>query len=138
MKKRLYVGVTFLAFFCISTFSLIAYAGQNTRDLLYGDTGITLTCYVKCTNSYGEGSTDGAGMDGFRNYIKVVTYDINQNSLGYNESYSLGKASGKVSTGNPYLTRTYHAAANSNVNDWNTSAQLLPIYQQCQLSAGRD
>ena len=67
MKKRLFLGVTFLAFFCISAFSLIVYAKENTQNYLYGDTGITLRCYIKCTNSYGEGSTSGANMDGYRN-----------------------------------------------------------------------
>lgn len=131
MKKRLYLGVAFLAFFCISAFSLIAYARENTKEYKYGD-DITLNCNIKCTNSYGEGFTDWAQTYGHRNYIKVVTYDINQSSLGYKESYSSGKASGKVSTGNPYLTRTFHAAANA------SNTQLLPVYQQIQQAAGRD
>ncbi len=125
MKKRLYLGVTFLAFFCISAFSLIAYAKENTKECQYGD-DITLSCYINCTNSYGEGSTDWAQIYGHKNYVKVVTYDINQSSLGYKESYSSGKASGKVSSGNPYLTRTYHAASNA------SNTQLLPVHQQIQ------
>lgn len=131
MKKRLVLGVTFLAFFCISAFSIIAYARENTQPYKYGD-DITLNCYIKCTNSYGEGSTDWAQTYKYRNYIKVVTYDINQSALGYKESYSAGKASGKVSTGNPYLTRTFHAAAND------SNIQLLPIYQQVPQTQGRD
>lgn len=131
MKKRLVLGVSFLAFFCISAFSLIAYAQGNTGSYAYGDTGITLSCYVKCTNSYGEGSTDWAQTYNYRNYIKVVTYDKNQSALGYKESYSAGKASGKVTTGNPYLTRTYHAAANA------SNTQLLPLYQQIKRAQSR-
>ncbi|MBD5096760.1 MAG: hypothetical protein HDT40_07135 [Lachnospiraceae bacterium] len=131
MKKILYLGVTFLAFFCISAFSIISHARKNTLDLSYGDTGITLRCYINCTNSYGEGSTDWAQTYKYRNYIKVITYDINQNSLGYKESYSSSKASEKVSTGNPYLTRTYHAAADSN-------GQLLPVNEQRQQAQCRD
>lgn len=132
MKKRLVLGVTFLAFFCISAFSIIAYARENTQVYAYGDTGITLRCYIKCTNFYGEGSTDWAQTYNYRNYIKVVTYDMNQSALGYKESYSAGKASGKVSTGNPYLTRAYHAAANA------SNTQLLPLYQQIKQAQGRD
>lgn len=138
MKRRLFLGVTFLAFFCISVFSLIAYARENTKPFPYGDTGITLNCYIKCTNSYGEGSTAGAGMDGYRNYVKVVTYDINQNSLGYKELYSITSDVIRVSNGSPYLTRTYHAAAKSRDNVWDTSDQLLPVYQQIKQAQCRD
>ncbi len=138
MKKRLFLGVTFLSFFCISAFSLIVYAKENTQNYLYGDTGITLRCYIKCTNSYGEGSTSGANMDGYRNYVKVVTYDINQNSLGYKELYSITTNVIRVSNGSPYLTRTYHAAAKSKDNVWDSSDQLLPIYQQIQQAQPRD
>lgn len=137
MKKRLFLGVTFLAFFCISAFSLIVYAGEKNLPMSYGDTGITLMCYIKCTNSYGEGSTSGAGMDGYRNYVKVVTYDINQNSLGYKELYSITTNVIRVSNGSPYLTRTYHAAAKSKDNVWDSSDQLLPVWQQCQLAETR-
>ena len=138
MKKRLFLGVTFLAFFCISAFSLIAYARENTQNFPYGDTGITLRCYIKCTNSYGEGSTAGVSMEGYRNYVKVVTYDINQNSLGSKELYSITSDVIRVSNGRPYLTRTYHAAAKSEDNVWGTSSQLLPVYQQIKQAQCRD
>ena len=136
MKKRLYLGVTFLAFFCISAFSLIAYAEEKTRDLPYGDTGITLTCYIKCTNSYGEGSTAGGQTDGWRNYVKVATYDKNGNMLGWKEAYTKLVEIRRVSTNNTSSTRTFHAVAESDDDKWDTSDQLFPIYQQCQLSAG--
>lgn len=91
----------------------------------------TLTCYINCTNNYGEGSTSGAGMDGTRNYIKVNTYDINQQFIGYAQNYSIADAKARVSKGYPYLTRTYHAVANGD------KVQLLPAYEQIQQAQGR-
>lgn len=129
MKKRLIFGAFFLSMFFAACFSIGVYARENTIVKDYA--GLTLTCYINCTNTSGTGSTDGAGMDGYRNYIKVITYDIDQNYIGASESYSIIKATAKVTKGFPYLTRTYHAAADTYNN------QLLPAYQQIQQAQGR-
>ncbi|MCM1288734.1 MAG: hypothetical protein NC240_10525 [Clostridium sp.] len=131
MKKRVFLGVVFLALFFVSAFSIISYAREKSLDRDYG--GLTLTCYIKCTSTRGEGSTSGANIKGYKNYIKVATYDINQNSLGYSEVYSTTDASTSVTKGSPYLTKTFHAAAYVDGN-----IQCLPIYQQIQLTECRD
>lgn len=129
MKRRVRKGMIILVVLLTMLFSVSTYASSNTRDFTYG--GLTLTCYINCTNTYGEGSTGGAGFDGYRNYIKVITYDINQSIIEAKEGYSIFTVSKKNSTGSPYLTRTYHAAAD------NYNIQLLPVYQQIQQAQGR-
>ena len=130
MKRKMYFGILFLGLFCVISFSLVTYARSNTIKKEYAN--ILITCSITCTSSSGSGSTEGATMDGLRNYVKVVTYDINQVSLGAAEKYSILAASASVTNGRPYLARTFHAVADTN------NIQLLPIYQQIQQAQGRD
>lgn len=129
MRKKVICFTIFLVGLIVSGSMLMVEARQNTITKTYDV--YTLTCYINCTNNYGEGSTAGAGMDGTRNYIKVNTYDINQQFIGYAQNYSIADAKVRVSKGNPYLTRTYHAVANSE------KVQLLPAYEQIQQAQGR-
>ena len=129
MRKKLISFTVLMIGLMVFGSSLIVKARQNTITKKYDV--YTITCYINCTNNYGEGSTAGAGMDGTRNYIKVNTYDINQKFIGYAQNYSIADAKARVSKGNPYLTRTYHAVANSE------KVQLLPAYEQIQQAQGR-
>ncbi len=127
MKKNVFWGV-FLIFFFVSVLSPMSHANSNTTTDTYDM--FKLTCYIRCENTYGEGATSGVREDGYRNYIKVVTYDINQNSLGYMELYSVGGHVVRVSKDNSYLPRTYHVATRSLDNVWDNSAQLLLMHKQ--------
>ncbi len=129
MKRKMYFCSLLMGLFFVASFSVVAYARSNTIYKDYG--GITLECYINCTSSKGSGYTNGANMDGYRNYIKVVTYDIDQVMLDYGERYSITRAGVTVDEGSPYLTRTFHAAADTYNN------QLLPIYSQIQQTQGR-
>lgn len=130
MKRKMYVGIFILGLFCLMSISFVTYARSNSITKSYG--GVDLICTITCTNTYGYGSTNGANFDGYRNYIKVVTYNINQVAIGAKEAVSIDKAYAKVSKGNPYMTRTFHAATDKDGN------QLLPAYQQIQQTQGRD
>ncbi len=44
----------FFIFFFISAFSLIFHANSNTTTATYGR--FKLSCYIRCENTYGEGS----------------------------------------------------------------------------------
>lgn len=131
MKRKMYMGMLVLGLFFLVSISFVAYARANTITKTYG--GIDLTCYINCTNTYGEGSTYGANFDGYKNYVKVATYNVDQIILDAKETINSVKAYVKVTKGSPYLTRTFHAAV-SNID----GTQLLPAYQQIKQTQGRD
>lgn len=110
-------------------FSIVSFARENKIKKSYAE--LSLTCYIKCTATVGSGYTEGANMDGYRNYIKVCIYDINHNIKSSKEKYDINRASSSISSTGIYMTRTFHAAAYSN------GTQLLPTYQQLQQTQGR-
>ena len=129
MKKKIIITLSLLIMGILTLSPVISYAGNQSGYYDYAN--VSLYCYIKCTNSYGEGRTTGAGVDGLFNYLKLVTYKNNGAAIQTKQVYSKKDAYLKNSSGSPYSARTFHAAADYDYN------QLLPIYQQLQLSEDR-